>query len=116
MISAMPMASGRPICTGAPCTEGKREVIWIARIASPGAQRPHGDDERPCKRTRRHALDIGPVHRHVRTARDMTQFDPVLDQRLLERKEAAQSKADQVVTPDVKEIEGFLDQFAAAPN
>ena len=27
---------GRPICTGAPCTEGKREVIWIARIASPG--------------------------------------------------------------------------------
>ena len=46
----------------------------------------------------------------------MTQFDSVLDQRLLKRKGAAQSKANQVVTPDVKEIEGFLDQFAAAPN
>jgi hypothetical protein len=35
-ISAMPIASGRPICTGAPCTAGKREVIWMARMASAG--------------------------------------------------------------------------------
>ena len=46
----------------------------------------------------------------------MTQFDSVLDQCLLERKRAAQSKAHKVVTPSVKEIEGLLDQFAAAPN
>ena len=30
------ISSGRPICTGAPCTDGKREVIWMARIASAG--------------------------------------------------------------------------------
>ena len=32
----MPISSGRPMCTGAPCTPGKREVICTARIASAG--------------------------------------------------------------------------------
>ena len=30
----MPISHGSPRCTGAPCTAGKRLVIWIARIAS----------------------------------------------------------------------------------
>ena len=32
----MPISSGLPTCTGAPCTDGKRVVIWIARIALAG--------------------------------------------------------------------------------
>ena len=32
----MPICSGSPMCTGAPCTPGKREVICTARIASAG--------------------------------------------------------------------------------
>src|SRR5262252_7096363 len=32
----MPISSGLPIWTGAPCTAGKRVVIWMARIASAG--------------------------------------------------------------------------------
>src|SRR2546427_1512862 len=32
-ISAMPICAGSPRCTGAPCTLGKREVTWIARMA-----------------------------------------------------------------------------------
>jgi hypothetical protein len=34
--SPTPRASGRPRCTGAPCTAGKREVICTARMASAG--------------------------------------------------------------------------------
>src|SRR5438105_10691867 len=34
--SAMPINSGLPIWIGAPCTAGKRVVIWMARIASAG--------------------------------------------------------------------------------
>src|SRR5262245_32627912 len=34
--SAMPISSGLPRCTGAPCTDGKRVVIWTARMASAG--------------------------------------------------------------------------------
>ncbi len=33
-MSAIPIRAGSPRCTGAPCTDGKREVTWIARIAS----------------------------------------------------------------------------------
>ena len=36
MMSLMPISSGLPMCTGAPCTAGKRVVIWMARIASAG--------------------------------------------------------------------------------
>ena len=36
MMSLMPINSGFPICTGAPCTDGKRVVICTARIASAG--------------------------------------------------------------------------------
>ncbi len=46
----------------------------------------------------------------------MTQLDPVLDQRLLERKRAAQRETHEIVAPDVKEIERLLDQLAAAPH
>src|SRR5215470_16532518 len=35
-MSLMPISSGLPICTGAPCTAGKRVVIWMARMASAG--------------------------------------------------------------------------------
>src|SRR5213595_1954129 len=34
--SEIPINSGLPICTGAPCTAGKRVVIWMARIALAG--------------------------------------------------------------------------------
>src|ERR1700704_4007949 len=34
--SATPIISGLPIWTGAPCTAGKRVVIWMARMASAG--------------------------------------------------------------------------------
>ena len=36
MTSLMPISSGLPICTGAPCTEGKRVVICTARMAFAG--------------------------------------------------------------------------------
>ena len=32
----MPISSGLPICTGAPCTLGNRVVTWTARMASAG--------------------------------------------------------------------------------
>src|SRR6516164_7761567 len=35
-ISLMPIISGLPRCTGAPCTDGKRVVICTARIAAAG--------------------------------------------------------------------------------
>jgi hypothetical protein len=46
----------------------------------------------------------------------VTQFDPILDERLLERERAPQGKTDKVVAPDVQKVERFLDQFAAAPH
>src|SRR4051812_15390654 len=36
--SLMPIRCGWPICTGAPCTDGKRDVIWMARMASAGVK------------------------------------------------------------------------------
>ena len=46
----------------------------------------------------------------------MAQLDPVLDQRLLERKRAAERKADQIVAPDMRDLGRLFDQFAAAPD
>ena len=112
----MPIASGRPRCTGAPCTEGKREVIWIARIASAGVNGRIDTTSGPAKRAGRHAADIGAVHRDVRAAGHMAQLDPLLDQRLLERKRAAEREADEIVAPDMANIGRFLDQLAVAPH
>src|SRR5215467_2730464 len=36
VMSLMPISSGLPMCTGAPCTAGNRVVIWMARMASAG--------------------------------------------------------------------------------
>ena len=46
----------------------------------------------------------------------MTQFDPVLDERLLERERAAEGKAHEIVAPDMKEVARLFDQFAAVPH
>jgi len=56
------------------------------------------------------------VHRDIRSAGDVTQFDPVLDERLLERERAAEGKAHEIVAPDMKEVERLLDQLAPAPH
>ena len=38
---------GMPTCTGAPCTAGKREVIWIGADRVGRHHRPHRDHQRP---------------------------------------------------------------------
>src|ERR1700745_2146379 len=78
-------------------------------------QRAHRNDERTRERLGRYATDIGPIHRDVRAASDVTQFDPILDQRLLKREGAAEGEADEIVTPDMEQVGRLLDQFAAAP-
>ena len=97
----MPIAAGKPICTGAPCTEGKRDVIWIARIASLGFKGRIETTSGPANGPAGSQCDIGPVHRHIRAAGHVAQLDAVLDQRLLERKRAAEGKADEIVAPDM---------------
>ena len=67
----MPMSSGRPICTGAPCTAGKRVVIWMARMASAGLKGPHRHHHRSRERAGGRAGDIGAIHRHGGAALDM---------------------------------------------
>ena len=62
--SRMPIASGRPRCTGAPCTAGKREVIWMARMASAGVNGAHRHHHLALEAAGRHAIDAGAVHRH----------------------------------------------------
>src|SRR5262249_49533408 len=79
-------------------------------------ERPHRNVERTGERLGRCASDIGPIHRDIRTAGDVPQFDPILDQRLLERKRAAQGKADKIVTPDVEKVGRLLDELTAAPH
>src|SRR5215213_7614129 len=60
----MPMSSGLPICTGAPCTEGKREVIWMARIASAGRK---GRIETTSGPWNGPAASVGMLVRHIGT-------------------------------------------------
>src|SRR5271165_6307973 len=84
------------------------------RIARP--KWPHRDDEWTGKGTGRRTGDIGAVHRDIRPASDVTQFDPILDERLLERERAAKSKADEIIAPDMKELGRLFDEFTAAPH
>jgi hypothetical protein len=46
----------------------------------------------------------------------MTQLDPVFDKRLFERKRTAESKADEIVAPDMMEIRRLLGKLAPAPD
>jgi hypothetical protein len=46
----------------------------------------------------------------------MTQFDPVLDERMLERERAAERKADEIVAPHMRDLFRLFDQFAATPD
>jgi hypothetical protein len=46
----------------------------------------------------------------------VTQLDALLDQRLLERKRAAERKTDQVVAPDLGDFGWLLNQFTIAPD
>src|ERR1700737_2317039 len=77
---------------------------------------PHRDHERTGERTRWRARDIGPIHRDVRPARYVAQFDPVFDQRVLERKRAAEGKAHQILAPDMEEISWLFDELALTPH
>jgi hypothetical protein len=42
-VKGPPISSGVPICTGAPCIEGKRVVTCTALMASAGFSYFHGD-------------------------------------------------------------------------
>src|ERR1700724_1520334 len=77
---------------------------------------PHRDHERTGERTRRRARDIGPIHRDVRSAGYVAQFDPVFDQRVLERKRAAEGKAHQIVAPDMEEVSWLFHELALTPH
>jgi len=46
----------------------------------------------------------------------VAQFDPVIEERLLERKRATEGKADEIVAPDIKELGRLCDELAAPPH
>ena len=62
--SRIPIASGTPMWTGAPCTFGKREVICTARIASAGLNGRIETTSGPWKRP---AGTVGTFVRHIAT-------------------------------------------------
>src|SRR5258708_5934813 len=87
---------------------------WIRRsIRSTSAW---GSGRRAIGGTRRRARDTRPIHRDIRSAGYVAQFDPVIEERLLERKRATEGKADEIVAPDIKELGRLCDEFAAPPH
>src|SRR6185295_8950301 len=100
----IPINSGKPRWTGAPCTRGYREVISIARIASAGLNGRMETTSLPRKRPAGHGVDAGAVHRHVASLLDVAQPQPGLHQRLLEGERAAQDEGDQVVAPELEQV------------
>ena len=112
----MPMAAGSPKCTGAPCTAGKREVTWIARIASAGdSGRIETTSGPPNGPPARSAMVVRYIA-HVAALLDVAQPQAVVEQRLLERERAADHERHQVVAPEVAHVGGLADQLAVAPH
>jgi hypothetical protein len=67
--------------------EPRGDLDRADRVA--GFERPHRDDEWTGKGAGRRTGDIGAVHRDIRSASNVTQFDSILDERFLERERAA---------------------------
>src|ERR1035441_2616398 len=57
-----------------------------------GPHRTHGDDHRSTERPRRRAGDTGPAHRYAPAGLNVADRTPTRQQRLLERKRAADHK------------------------
>ena len=110
----MPISSGLPICTGAPCTAGKARGDLDGADGIGRLHRPHRDDHGSVERARRRGRDRGAVHRHGGVAGDVAQLDAVLDQRLLERERAAQHEGDEIVAPMGADVGRLVDQLAVA--
>ncbi len=110
----MPIDAGLPICTGAPCTAGKRVVIWMARMASAGfigrMDTTMGPWNGPAGVVAIEVRYIGTV----RPQADVAQLDAVLDQRLLEGERAAQHEGDEIVAPMGADVGRLVDDLAAA--
>ena len=115
-MSLMPIGSGSPRCTGAPCTEGNREVICIARIASAGF-------------IGRIDTTIGPWNTPAGTHGMLVRYIGTLQLQAMWRtsmpssssassneNEQPMREAHQVVAPDMADVVRFLDQFAVAPD
>jgi hypothetical protein len=92
------------MCTGAPCTAGKREVIWMARMASAGLNGAHRHDERAVEAARPPGRHVGLVHGHGGAAFDVLQAQAGLEQRLLEGERAAEYEGHEVFAPPAHHI------------
>src|SRR6185312_3712853 len=105
-MSLMPICSGIPRCTGAPCTEGNREVICTARIASAGfigrIDTTIGPEKTP-------AGTQGMLVRYIGTLQlsAMWDLDAVGKQRLLERKGTAKREPHQIAAPGMDDVVRF---------
>ena len=110
------MLAGSPMCTGAPCTLGKRDVICTARIASAGLNARMVTTSGPLNGPAGDGLDIGHVHRRDVVALEKFQPHPRLLQRLLERERAAEREGHEVVAPIRADVGHFLDEFTVAEN
>ena len=78
--------------------------------------RPHRHHHRAVKRPCRDGLEIGPVHRHIFSLRDVAQFDPRVDQGMLEGERTAEQKAHQIGAPKRGHVGHFLAQRTVPPN
>jgi hypothetical protein len=116
MMSLMPISSGMPICTGAPCTAGNRVVIWMARIASAGFSGRIDTTSGPWNGPAGGGRIDGAVHRHGRAVGDVAQLDAVLHQRVLERERAAEREDHEIVAPVLVDVGRLVDQFAVAEH
>src|SRR3546814_1285074 len=74
------------------------------------AERPHRDDHAAAERPRRDARNGRRIHRHVAAEADMTDLQPLFDQRRLEGKGAADNEGDEVVAPEFRDVGHFLDR------
>ena len=109
----MPISSGLPRCTGAPCTAGKARGDLDGADRVGRLHRPHRDDHRAVERARRRGRDRGAIHRHGGVAGHVAQLDAALDQRLLEGERAAQHEGDEIVAPMGAHVGRLVDQLAA---
>src|SRR5262249_2885916 len=106
----MPISSGLPIWTGAPCTAGKRVVIWMARIASAGfigrIETTMGPWNRPAGPGRNHGAKTTTAPSPEQSA------SAAADARLLEGGRAAQHEGDVIAAPMGADIGRLVDELA----
>ena len=73
-------------------------------------ERPHRDDQRPPKRSRRYARQIRPIHRHVAACLEMAHGKTRALHRGFKAQRAPEQKGDEIVSPPADDIRWLLDE------